>query len=169
MVSHRSAFLTQLTQSAIFTNIRLAWETLSYQWDTRLLAFDADVQEVFLNSIGLANYGPLVLIIEILIVAVALLVIYFGWMRLRTRARADRVMALYERFCRKAARLGVRRDPWEGPSDFSMRAAQLLPDESERIRQISNAYIALRYAPEPAAISLDRFAKEVRVFPSHRH
>jgi transglutaminase-like putative cysteine protease len=169
MISHRSAFLAQLTQSAIFTNIRLAWETLSYQWDTRLLAFDTDVQEVFLNSIGLANYGPFVLIIEILIVAVALLVIYFGWMRLRTRARADRVKALYERFCRKAARLGVRRDLWEGPSDFSMRAAQLLPDESERIRQISNAYIALRYAPEPTAISLDRFAKEVRVFPSHRH
>jgi len=168
MQSHRSAFLTQLTRLAIFTNIRLAWETLNYQWDTRLLAFDADVQEVFLNSIGLAKNGPFVLIIEILIVAVALLAIYFGWMRLRTRARADRVKALYERFCRKAARLGVRRDPWEGPSDFSMRATQLLPDESERIRQISNAYIALRYAPQPAAISLDRFAKEVRAFASHR-
>jgi len=168
MVSRRSAFLTQLTRLAIFTNIRLAWETLNYQWDTRLLAFDADVQEVFLNSIGLAKNGPFVLIIEILIVAVALLVIYFGWMRLRTRARADRVKALYERFCRKAARLGVRRDPWEGPSDFSLRATQLLPYESERIRQISNAYIALRYAPEPAAISLDRFAKEVRAFASHR-
>jgi transglutaminase-like putative cysteine protease len=167
--SHRSTFFTQLTRSAIFTNIRLAWETLSYAWDTRLLAFDADVQEVFLGSIGLAKHGPFVLIIEILIVAAALLAIYFGWMRLRTRLRADRVKALYERFCRKAARLGVRRDPWEGPSDFSRRAAQLLPDESERIRQISNAYIALRYAPEPAAITLDRFAKEVRAFASHGH
>src|SRR5438128_7320684 len=148
METRRSAFVTQLTRSAIFTNIRLAWEALNYEWDTRVLAFDADVQEVSLDSMGLANRGPLVLIIEILIVAIALLVIYFGWMQLRTRSRPDRVKALYERFCRKAARLGVRRDPWEGPSDFSMRAALSLPDQSERIRQISNIFITLRYAPE---------------------
>ena len=164
MEARQSTFVTKLTRSAIFRNIRLAWETLSYEWDTRLLGFDADVQDVLLTSIGLTNRGPFVLIIEILIVALALLVIYAGWMQSRTRSRVDRVKALYERFCRKAARLGVRRDPCEGPSDFSRRAAQLLPDDSERIRQISDAYITLRYAPEPAAIVLDRFAKEVCAF-----
>ncbi len=168
MQSPRSAFFTQLARSALFTNARLALETLSYEWDTRVLAFDADVQEVLLDSMGLANRGPFVLIVEILIVAIALLVIYFGWMQLRTRSRADQVKALYERFCRKAARLGVRRDPWEGPADFSRRAALLLPDQSERIRQILNIYIALRYAPESAGGALDRFVKEVRAFAVHR-
>jgi transglutaminase-like putative cysteine protease len=168
MQSPRSAFFTQLARSALFTNARLALETLSYEWDTRVLAFDADVQEILLDSMGLANRGPLVLIIEILIVAIALLVIYFAWMQLRTRSRADQVKALYERFCQKAARLGVRRDPWEGPSDFSRRAALLLPDQSERIRQISNNYIALRYAPDSAGVALDRFVKEVRAFAVHR-
>ena len=164
MEARRGGFFTQLARSALFTDARLALETLSYEWDTRVLAFDADVQEVLLDSMGLANRGSLVLIIEILIVAIALLVIYFGWMQLRTRSRADRVKALYERFCRKIARLGARRDPWEGPSDFSTRAALLLPNESQRIREISNVYIALRYAPEPAGVALDRFAKEVRAF-----
>jgi hypothetical protein len=162
--ARQSTFVTKLTRSAIFRNIRLAWEMLNYEWDTRLLGFDADVQDVLLTSIGLTNRGHFFLVIEILIVALALLVIYAGWMLFRTRPRVDRVKALYERFCRKAARLGVRRDPWEGPSDFSMRAAQLLPDESERIRQISNTYIALRYAPEPGATAFDSFAKEVRAF-----
>ncbi len=166
--ARRSAFLTQLARSALFTNARLTLETLSYEWDTRVLAYDTDVQEVLLDSMGLANRGPVVLIIEILIVAIALLVIYFGWMQLRTRSRADRVKTLYERFCRKAARLGVRRDHWEGPSDFSRRAALLLPDQSERIREISNVYIALRYAPEPAGVALDRFVKEVRAFAARR-
>jgi len=166
--ARRSALVTKLARSALFTDVRLALETLSYEWDTRLLAFDADVQEVLLDSIGLANRGSFVLIIEILIVAVALLVIYFGWMQLRTRSRGDRVKALYERFCRKAARLGVQRDPWEGPSDFSSRAALSLPNESERIREISNTYIVLRYAPEPAGGALDKFVKEVRAFAVHR-
>ncbi len=164
----RSAFITKLARSALFNNLRLALETLSYEWDTRLLAFDADVQEVFLGSIGLTSHGPLVLIIEILIIAVALLVIYFGWMQLRTRSRSDRAKALYEHFCRKIARLGVQRHPWEGPSDFSRRAAQLLPNESKRIREILNAYVALRYAPETAAINVDSFAKDVRAFAMHR-
>jgi hypothetical protein len=168
MEARRSGFLRQLARSALFTNARLAFETLSYEWDSRVLAFDADVQEVLLDSMGLANRGPLVLIIEILIVAVALLVIYFGWMQLRTRPRADQVKTLYERFCRKAARLGARRHPWEGPSDFSRRAALLLPEQSERIRQISNIYIALRYAPESAGVAIDRFVKEVRAFAVHR-
>jgi transglutaminase-like putative cysteine protease len=163
MEARQSAFLTRLARSALFNDIRLAWQTLNYQWDTRFLAFDADVQEVFLDSFGLAR-GPFVLTIEILIAAVALLVIYFGWMQLRSRSTADRVKTLYERFCLKAARLGVQRNPWEGPSDFSTRAALLLPGESERIRQISNTYIELRYAPEPAVIVLDRFAKEVSAF-----
>jgi protein-glutamine gamma-glutamyltransferase len=167
MGTRRSAFVTQLARSAIFTNIRLAWETLNYEWDTRLIGFDADVQEALLASVGIANRGPVLLIIEILVVAAALLVVYAGWMQLRTRSRGDRVKALYERFCRKAARLGVRRNPWEGPSDFSRRAAQLLPNESERIRQISNTYIALRYSPQSAAIILDSFAKEVSAFAAH--
>jgi protein-glutamine gamma-glutamyltransferase len=165
--TRRGAFVTQLARSAIFTNIRLAWETLNYEWDTRLVGFDTDVQEALLASVGIANRGPVLLIIGILVVAAALLVIYAGWMQLRTRSRADRVKALYERFCRKAARLGARRNPWEGPSDFSRRAAQLLPKESERIRQISNTYIALRYSPESAAVILDRFAKEVNAFAAH--
>ena len=168
MEARRNTLVTQLAQSALFTTVRLALETLSYEWDTRLLAFDADVQEVLLDSIGLANRGPFVLIIEILIVAIALLVIYFGWMQLRTRSRADRVKALYERFCQKTARLGVRRDPWEGPSDFSTRAAQLLPNESKRIREISNTYIALRYASQPAGVVLDKFASEVSAFAVRR-
>lgn len=159
-----STLVARLARSAIFTNIRLAWETLNYQWDTRLLGFDADVQDVLLSSIGIAKHGPYFLIVEVLAIAVALLVIYFGWMQLRTRSRVNPVKVLYERFCRKIARLGAQRHPWEGPSDFSMRAAQLLPHESERIRQISNTYISLQYAPEPDAIMLDRFAKEVSAF-----
>jgi transglutaminase-like putative cysteine protease len=168
MEARRTGFFRQLARSALFTNGRLVLETLSYEWDSRVLAFDADVQEVLLDSMGLANRGPFVLIIEILIVAIALLVIYFGWMQLRTRSRADQVKTLYERFCRKAARLGARRHPWEGPSDFARRAALLLPEQSERIRQISNIYIALRYAPESAGVALDRFVKEVRAFAVHR-
>jgi protein-glutamine gamma-glutamyltransferase len=160
----RNALIAGLLRSAVFTNIRFIWQTLSYEWDTRLLAFDADVQEVFLTSMGISSRGPVFLIVEILLIAIALLAIYFTWMQLRTRSRVDRVKALYEYFCRKIARLGVPRDPCEGPLDFARRAAQSLPNESNRIRQIADTYILLRYAPQPAPGMLDRFTKEVNAF-----
>lgn len=164
MGARRNAWLARLLRSGVFTNVRLISQTLSYEWDSRLLAFDADVQEVFLTSMGIGTGGPVLLIVEILLVAIALLAIYFAWMRLRTRTRVDRVKTLYEYFCRKIARLGVSLDPCEGPLDFARRAALSLPNESNRIRQIANTYILLRYAPQSAPGMLDRFTKEVNAF-----
>jgi len=164
MGAGRNALIARLLRSGIVTNVRFTWQTLSYEWDTRLLAFDADVQDVFLASMGIGSRGPVFLIVEILLVAIALLAIYFAWMQLRTRSRVDRVKALYEYFCQKTDRLGVPRDPCEGPLDFAQRAAHSLPNESNRIREIADTYILLRYAPQPVPGMLDRFAKEVNAF-----
>jgi transglutaminase-like putative cysteine protease len=163
-----NALIARLLRSAVFTNVRFIWQTLSYEWDTRFLAYDADVQDVLLTSMGIATRATVFLVVEILLVAIALLVIYFAWMQLRTRSRADRVKALYEYFCRKIARFGVPRNPCEGPLDFARRAALSLPNESSRIRQIADTYILLRYAPHPAPGMVDRFAKEVSAFGARR-
>src|SRR5262245_28520858 len=169
MGTRKNTLIAQLLRSGVFTNVRFLWQTLSYEWDTRLLAFDADVQDVLLTSMGIANRGTVFLIVEILLVAIAMIASYFVWMQLRTRARLDRVKALYEYFCRITARLGVPRDPCEGPLNFARRAAQSLPNESNRIRQIADTYILLRYAPQPTPGMLDTFAKEVNSFgPTRR-
>src|SRR5206468_3677188 len=136
----------------IFNQIRLAWETLNYAWDTHVLSFDDEAQQSFFSAIGLAGGETMSLIVGGLIIVFALLGIYAGWMRWRTRPGINRIKILYENFCRKAARLGAARNPWEGPLDFSARAERLLPNESERIRRISNDYIALRYSPEAAPL-----------------
>lgn len=166
--TRRNAWIAQLLRSGVFTNIRFVWQTLSYEWDTRLVAFDADVQDVMLTSMGIASRGPVLLVVEILLVAIGLLAIYFAWMQVRTRSRLDRVKAVYEYFCRKTARLGVSRNPYEGPLDFARRAAQFLPNESNHIQQISETYIQLRYAPQTPPEMLDRFAKEVSAFGPRR-
>ena len=163
-----SAFVTQLARLALVNQIRSIWEALNYQWDTRVMGFDADVQDVLLTALGLTSRGPLLLAIQILLVIAAVLIIYAGWMQFRTRPRVDPIQALYDRFCQKLARIGVQRNPWEGPSDFAARAARSLPNESERVRQISRTYIALRYAPESGAANLHSFAKEVHTFAVHR-
>jgi len=167
MATGRSALFTRLTRLALVNQIRFIWEALNYQWDTRVLGFDADVQDVLLTSLGLTKSGPLPLAMQVLIVIFVLLIIYAGWMQLRTRRRVDRIQALYERYCQKLARIGVRRDPCEGPVDFAKRATKSLPSASKYVRQITDTYIALRYAPGPAVISVDKFAKEINAFTAH--
>jgi len=160
----QSVLARNLARWPIFGRARLGWQTLSYAWDTRVLSFDGDEQESFFASIGIAGQGPIFFIIGTLAVTIALLALYAGWTHLRTRPRGDRVKIVYESFCRKTAKLGAPRDPSEGPLDFSRRATGLLPTESDRIRRIAKAYIALRYAPAPDPTMLEQFAKEVNFF-----
>ena len=167
MATGRSALLTRLARLALVNQVRSIWEALNYQWDTRVLGFDADVQDVLLTSLGLTNSGPLPLVVQVLIVISALLIIYASWMQWRTRRRVDRIQALYERYCQKLAHIGLQRDPWEGPVDFARRATQSLPNASKYVRQIAETYIALRYAPGPTVTSVDKFAKEINAFIAH--
>ena len=160
----RNAFVVRLSRWAIVNRLRLAWEALNYEWDTRILGFDADVQEALLRDLGIANRGTFSLVGQTAILVVAILIIYTASMQLRNRPRVDKAKALYERFCQKLASAGVRRSQWEGPLDFARRAAEQLPHESERIRAVSHAYIALRYAREPGKATLERFARNINAF-----
>ena len=55
--TRRNTLIAALFRSGVFTNLRFFWQTLSYEWDTRLLAFDADVQDVLLTSMGMDSRG----------------------------------------------------------------------------------------------------------------
>jgi protein-glutamine gamma-glutamyltransferase len=157
-----------LARSKIFAEARLAWQTLNYAWDTRVLSFDGETQESFLGEIGIRNAGSLPLIGWSFAIAASIIGIYAGWMGLFTRGGRDRVKTLYKQFCRKAARLGAYREPSEGPSDFANRAARLLPNESDRIRRISNAYITVRYSAAATPVVVEELAKEVELFAKSR-
>ena len=157
-------FMRKLTRWPIFTRARLTWQTINYEWETHVLSFDSDAQESLFASIGFANRGPISLLGTATLVVIGLLTIYTAWIRLRSRPGRNRIKMLYQDFCRKAARLGAVREPSEGPLHFSSRARLLLPNESERIVKLSNAYIALRYSAEADPLMVELFAKEVRAF-----
>lgn len=166
--SGQSQLARTLARSRIFAEARLAWQAVNYAWDTRVLSFDSETQKSFLGEIGIRSNGPLPLIGWSFAIASGLIVIYAGWMGLFTRVGGDRVKTLYKQFCRKAARLGVHNKPSEGPSDFANRAARLLPNESDRIRRISDAYITARYSASATPVVTEELAKEVSRFAKTR-
>lgn len=155
-----------LPERGILGNLRLAWDTVSYTWDSRVLSFDVEGQRDFLASFGMGAIAPLWQLLWVLGAAALLLGIYLLATLSKARPQRDPVRVLYEAFCRAAARLGAARSATEGPADFARRAAALLPTHRANIEQITSAYIALRYSPDASAFGLQSFRAEVRAFVS---
>jgi transglutaminase-like putative cysteine protease len=145
---------------------RLAWDSVSYAWDSRVLSFDVDGQREFFTNLGMEAAPGLRHLLWIGLATAALLASYIALLAWRARRPGDAVKTLYETFCRKVARIGAVRGASEGPSDFAARAASELPQHAPAIQRIANLYIALRYAPSPTPPLTDRFASAVGAFPS---
>jgi hypothetical protein len=145
-------------------NARMAWDTVSYAWDARVLSFDVEGQREFLVQLGMAMIPARALLLWLLGAAATLLALYAALILWRSRVEPDAVKQLYDAFCRKAAQLGAERSASEGPVDFARRAAALLPQHAPLIERIARSYVALRYSPDRAASMEQDFAADVRAF-----
>ena len=150
--------------AGFLSNAQLAWDTVSYAWDSRVLSFDVEGQREFLMQVGMDALPGTSLLLWIAAVAATLLASYAALILWRSRARPDAVKRLYDTFCRHAAQLGVARVITEGPADFAKRAATLLPQHASRIERIAGSYIALRYGGDASPSLVDSFAADVRAF-----
>jgi protein-glutamine gamma-glutamyltransferase len=72
----------------------------------------------------------------------------FAWIRFRNQispGKRDIVKEAYDLFCHKLERVGIQRDPAQGPVDFARMAGLLRPESKEHVTEIIDTYIALRY------------------------
>ena len=87
---------------------------------------------------------------------------------MRRLTRPDPVQRAWTLFCRKLARQGVVREPYEGPRDYSTRAARALPASRRSILRIASLYIGLRYGAQagktarPSTARLQRLVRQLR-------
>ena len=149
-------------RQSFLRNLQLAWEAVSFEWDSRVASFDQETQHSFFLGLGWPDTRPLRLLAWLAVIAAGLFGAQALWMRWRTRIRRDPLKMWYERFCRNVAALGVQRQPWEGPSQFAERAAVSLPAHAERIRRAAGLYVSLRYSPAPAPAEQARATREFR-------
>lgn len=131
-------------------NLRDNWDALNTQWNQWVLGYTQSRQRVLLNRMGidyrswqdLAVWLAAIMGIVIVITAVVVLV--------KPRDRTDSARRLYNRFCRKLARAGMSRNSYEGPRDFAVRARRRFPACARSITEITERYIAIRYANQSA-------------------
>jgi transglutaminase-like putative cysteine protease len=146
-----------LRQSALLTQLRLAWDAANTFWNNQVVAFGEAQQRWLLErlNIGDADWEELGIALVLALVGFfALMSAYLAW-RFRPRAR-DPLAQIYEQLCRKLARHGLPRAAHEGPSDYVARVTHARPELGAQLVEARNLYVALRYGPRSWGPQLNR-------------
>lgn len=146
-----------LRQSALLTQLRLAWDAANTFWNNQVVAFGETQQRWLLErlNIGDADWEELGIALVLTLVGFfALMSAYLAW-RFRPRAK-DPLAQIYEQLCRKLARHGLARAAHEGPSDYVARVARARPELATQLIEVRNLYVALRYGPRSWGPQLNR-------------
>ncbi|HET6726113.1 MAG TPA: DUF3488 and transglutaminase-like domain-containing protein [Gammaproteobacteria bacterium] len=145
------------------------WNAANTFWNEWVMSYGPSLQRKAFARLGI-DYGDWVNVAMTMLVAFVLIFAGVGaWFAWRTwLRRGEPVVRLYERFCRKLARVGLHRRRSEGPLDFASRAARRRPDCAETVDTVTGLYVALRYGVDPPADGLRRMAAEVANFQPER-
>lgn len=146
-----------LRQSALFSQMRMAWDAANTFWNNQVVEFGEDQQRWLLGLFNIKDPRWEYLGVGLLVAFVgffAFLSAYLTW-KFKPRSR-DPVAHVYEQLCRKLAKLGVPRQPHEGPNDYVARAALARPDLAAQLTEVRTVYVGLRYGPAPLPTQLSR-------------
>lgn len=152
-------FLAYLTDQA-----RYLWDGLQIGWNLWVLAYGPELQQRFIQWLGLGGFGWRGMSLA-LVFAIALLlgVVTYSLLRQR-RPLQDPVVASYQRFCGRAARHGLPRLPHEGPLDYARRLSAARPEWKTQVEIITRLYVALRYGAQTPAAWREQLEQQVRTF-----
>lgn len=157
--------LMERTQSPWLINLRANLDALTNQWNQWVLGYGPERQFAFLTRMGMEEITWQNMAFTML-GGMVLLVGLFSLLMLRklTARNTDEAQRLYLKFCRRLAKRGIVRGAHEGPQDFAVRAAQIKPQLAPAIADITACYVALRYANQADAKTLQALRSKVAAF-----
>ena len=155
-------------QAAWLLNLRNRWDIVNRWWNQAVTGFDALRQRGLLRPFGIRDADPTRLGMALAAGLVALMAAGLA-VALWRRPEGDPLRRAMLRLQHRLARLGIVRGDAEGPRDYLERAAGELPHERQRIHDLLQTYLRLRYGPQQADTeSLRSFARDVREFRPRR-
>ncbi len=145
--------------------IEAVWikDAIKAKWNRWFINFDNDRQKELLKSLGLDKFDFRYVSIIAFLVALVLLSLVSLWLFRGERKKVDPVSKLVKQFDQKMRKLGVPRNPNEGPRDFQARATQAFPHLESQLAEITNHLVSLRYASQSVPESDQSAGKNSRL------
>jgi hypothetical protein len=146
-----------LRQSALLSQLRLAWDAANTFWNDQVVQFGSSQQQWLMNWFGIEDADWRSLGTALVAVFVLFFVAMSGYLAWRFRPRRrDPLLQIYEQLCRKLARRGFARATHEGPSDYLRRVAVERPELEASLDEMRSLYVSLRYGPNALPNQLSR-------------
>ncbi|HSH41224.1 MAG TPA: DUF3488 and transglutaminase-like domain-containing protein, partial [Arenicellales bacterium] len=128
---------------------QFVWDNLNYMWDVWIMGYGPEFQRAFMRRLGFQTPSWTDMV-STLAAGVGLLLLAAAVVLSRRRTREDPVLRLYRRALRKVSRSGPRKAPDEGPRAFQQRLEREAPELARRLKPVTEMYVAIRYAEDPA-------------------
>ncbi len=127
-------------------HLKDVWGNIDYQWQQSIINYKGSTQADFLSHLGINNTKDM---LKWLLALTTIMFLLIGWYLLRKqRQTTDRILLLYQEFCRKLGRLGLMKNIGETENSFASRVIKKQPDLEQSIALITNSYIKIRYGKE---------------------
>lgn len=128
--------------------IQFAWDRASTGWDLWVAGYSSDRQRELFAGNGATDWPFGRVFVWVLIVAVAASAVWglFFWsLKTSDSVQKDNTKKAYEQFCRNLARIGLYRQPGQGPCDYARQVSAERVDLKEKVEEITALYVRLRY------------------------
>jgi transglutaminase-like putative cysteine protease len=124
--------------------LRDRFDAVANGWNQWVLGYNSVRQREFLQNLGLPTPDWKSMTALLAGICGTLMLALTGWI-LWQRRHIDPLLSVWLIFTRRLAKRGVVWQSWEGPLDFSRRAAATLPAQAAAIAEIAQLYAQLRY------------------------
>ena len=158
--------LATVEQLEWLRSFRLSWDAVNNEWNQWVIGYNFERQKRLMAQLGQkdASWQDLTVMLMIACAAVVAALSAFLLLR-RVRRKRDPAQAAYENFCARLAKLGIERQPFEGPMDFSRRVQTIRPELGPAAAAITAIYVVLRYG-DGAGCDHQQLRRMVSAFPS---
>jgi len=163
LTAQQSDWLTQKTYW-----LRSSWDATNHQWNQWILGYDNNKQQQFLQKLGLYDLSIKQLLLMLLLSVATIITGVMSYLLYHSTRSKDPIIAGYQRFCKKLAKVGIKHQPSQGPHTFCELACKKLPHLNQQITTITQCYVALRYRPGRSR-HLQQFLRLVDQFNPHKN
>lgn len=151
--------------------IRFGYDLANTHWNRWVIIYSRSQQRAFFTGLGLKTAGWKTPAVG-LAVALGIIGLYLGGLTLlaslrrqrRLNGPTDEARQAYLVFCLRMAGVSLPRAPFLGPRDYARTVIASRPDLEADVRNITDLYVRIRYAPGGDKIHLRTLKSLVRRF-----
>ena len=133
------------TALRLWQRLKNTVDMVNYQWAQWVLGYGPEKQKQIIKYLGIEAFDWVKLTFYLFIaigIIVAAITLYIF---MKVPVSNEPAKKYYDSFCRKMARIGLKRLAYEGPADFATRISESRNDLKNETQNITNLYILVRY------------------------